>query len=156
GMPPSTGPIGPRRERVPHARIFSHWPILFFPIFRDFAMTDQYEKLAADLELYAAVCLRIRPKSGGLIPLRFNSTQRLLHEKLEDQLKRRGKVRALVLKGRQTGISTYTAARLFWKTTHRRGCRARILAHRLDASDTLFGIVQRFHEHLDPDLKPHT
>jgi hypothetical protein len=117
---------------------------------------DQYQKLAGDLPLYAAVCLRIRPKAGALAPLSLNATQRFLDNKLDDQLERRGKVRALVLKGRQTGVSTYVGARFYHKVTHRRGCRARILTHRQDATDNLFGIVQRFHDHCDEELKPRT
>jgi hypothetical protein len=117
---------------------------------------DQFTKLANDLELFCAVCLRIRPKAGSLASFHLNASQRYLHGKLEDQIKRKGRVRALVLKGRQMGVSTYVAARLYHKVTHSRGCRARILAHRLDATDHLFGIVQRFHEHNDPELKPHT
>jgi hypothetical protein len=116
---------------------------------------EQYARLAANLELYAAWCLKIRPKAGGLANFQFNSAQRYLHGQLEAQLKRRGRVRALVLKGRQMGISTLIAARFFHAVTNRRGCRARILAHRLDATDHLFGIVGRFFENCDPDLKPH-
>jgi hypothetical protein len=117
---------------------------------------DQYQKLSTDLGLYAAVCLKIRPKAGALAPLELNATQRFLHGKLEAQLERKGKVRALVLKGRQTGVSSYVGARLYHKVTHRRGCRARILTHLQDATDNLFTIVQRFHDHCDEEVKPHT
>ena len=61
-----------------------------------------------------------------------------------------------MLKGRQTGVSTYVGARFYHKVTNRQGCRARILTHLQDATDNLFGIVQRFHDHCDEEVKPHT
>jgi hypothetical protein len=36
-----------------------------------------------------------------------------LHRRLQEQLAKTGKVRAIVLKARQLGISTYTASRFF-------------------------------------------
>jgi hypothetical protein len=117
---------------------------------------DQYRKLSTDLGIYGALCLKIRPKAGSLTPLALNATQRFLHERLEAQLEKRRKVRALVLKGRQTGVSTYVGARFYHKVTNRQGCRARILTHLQDATDNLFGIVQRFHDHCDEEVKPHT
>ncbi len=43
---------------------------------------------------YAAKCLKIRPKKGGLIPLDLNRVQRHIHERLQRQIKQTGKVRA--------------------------------------------------------------
>jgi hypothetical protein len=116
---------------------------------------EQYARLAADLELYCAAALRITLKGGGFSPFHLNSTQRHLHARLEDQLKKKGKVRALVLKARQLGISTYIAARFFHKVTHQQGVRAHILAHSLTTSNHLFSIVQHFYDHCPEDLKPH-
>jgi hypothetical protein len=39
---------------------------------------------------------------------------------------------------------------------NRQGCHARIVTHLQDATDNLFGIVQRFHDHRDEEVKPHT
>src|SRR5262249_42635184 len=109
-----------------------------------------------DLELYARTCLKIRTKSGSIVPLVFNRPQLDLHTRLEAQIKSTGSVRALVLKARQVGISTYIAARYFHKTTHRKGLRTYILSHLDDASDNLFGMVRRFHDELPADLKRST
>src|SRR5690606_38488968 len=103
-------------------------------------------KLKDDFQHYADKCLRIRTKAGATLPLNLNRSQRYLHERLEDQRKRTGKVRALVLKGRQVGISTYIAGRFYWRITHKRGFRAFILAHLDIASDNLFEIAKRYHD----------
>lgn len=113
-------------------------------------------KLASNFEVYSHACLRIRTKAGGVERFALNRTQRHLHQRLEAQLKDRRKVRALVLKGRQVGISTYLAGRYYHKTTHRRGYLTQILTHLDDASDNLFGMAKRFHEHCNPLVKPET
>lgn len=114
------------------------------------------QRLKSDFEHYADKCLRIRTKAGGTLPLMLNRSQRFLHAKLEDQLKRTGKVRALVLKGRQVGISTYIAGRFYWRITHKKGFRAFILAHLDVASDNLFEIAKRYHDACPDLVKPKT
>jgi len=54
------------------------------------------------------------------------------------------------------GISTYIGARFYHKTTHRRGCRTFILTHLDDATDNLFGMVKRFHDHCPTEVRPET
>jgi hypothetical protein len=56
-----------------------------------------------DLLYYAPNCLKIRTKSGDVTPFTFNKAQRYIHERLENQKGQTGKVRALILKGRQQG-----------------------------------------------------
>lgn len=113
-------------------------------------------KLRDDFEHYAAKCLRIRTKAGTIQPLRLNTAQRYLHSRLEAQRARTGKVRALVLKGRQQGISTYIGGRYYWRVTHRRGARVFILTHEQSATDNLFGMANRYHEHCPALVKPAT
>jgi hypothetical protein len=112
-------------------------------------------RLKDELEHYAAKCLRIRPDlGGGAVPFVFNRSQQILHARLEEQRARTGRVRALVLKGRKMGISTYVGARYFHKVTHRRGIRVYILTHQQEATDTLFGMVERYYENLPGLVKP--
>lgn len=108
-----------------------------------------------DLERYAKDCLRIRDKEGRILLFPgFNSAQRYVHTRLEEQRARIGKVRALVLKGRQQGISTYIAARFYRRATLFRGVGVYILSHEQAASDNLFKMVDRFQVH-NP-IRPHT
>lgn len=112
------------------------------------------EKLANDFALFAKECLKIKDKSGKIIPFEFNTAQRHIHERLEAQLKATGKVRALLLKGRQQGGSTYIGGRFYWKTTMKAGQSAFIMAHEQKATNNLFDMVGRYHDH--NRLAPHT
>ncbi|MCL5459661.1 hypothetical protein M3M33_13585, partial [Loigolactobacillus coryniformis] len=75
-------------------------------------------RLRDDFESYSRACLHIRTKAGSVLPFKLNDTQRALHERLQTQLRTMGKVRAIVLKGRQVGVSTYIGGRLYWRGTH--------------------------------------
>lgn len=108
-----------------------------------------------EYQRFAGRCLKIRTKGGGqLMPLLFNRAQRFIHEKLEAQLKQTGMVRALILKGRQLGCSTYLGGRFYHKVTQNFGVKAFILTHLDEATDNLFDMVDRFHENNNPLLKP--
>lgn len=101
-----------------------------------------------DLERFAQDCLRIRDKDSGLCLFPgFNTAQRYVHAQLEAQRAKTGKVRAIVLKGRQQGISTYTAIRFYNRATLHRGVSVYILSHEQTASDKLFKMVDRFQVH---------
>lgn len=120
-----------------------------------------------DFVYYAPRALRIRPKAPenvalmspealGVIPLVLNRAQMHLHAKIEEQKKTTGKVRVLGLKGRQQGFSTYVEGRFYWLTTGTFGCSTEILTHEAKATENLFGMVQRYHDHCPDALKPHT
>jgi hypothetical protein len=104
-----------------------------------------FQRLKDDFAHYASCCLWIRPKSGGIAPFRLNAVQSRLHARAEAQLAATGRVRAIVLKARQPGVSTYVEGRLYWKVTHHTGVRAFILTHRDQATRNLFAIARRFH-----------
>ncbi|RYZ46975.1 MAG: hypothetical protein EOO72_00670 [Myxococcaceae bacterium] len=117
------------------------------------------QRLKDDFPHYASRCLKIRTKevTGGDLPcLKLNRAQLYIHEKLEAQLKRRGFVRAIVLKGRQQGCSTYVEARFYWKVSHLKGVRAYILTHEDAATVNLFDMAKRYHDHVPALVKPST
>lgn len=113
-------------------------------------------RLRDDLPHFCSKCLKIRTKSGAIKELVLNKAQLYLHSRLEQQMAETGKVRAIIVKGRKQGCSTYIAARHYHKVTHRTGFKAFILTHLADATDNLFGMVDRFHEKNNPLLKPVT
>lgn len=108
-------------------------------------------RLRDDFEHYAAKCLKIRTKTAQIKPFVLNAAQRLLHQAAEDQMREKGRVRIITVKGRQQGISTYINGRGYHKTTHSKGWRSYILAHDQAGTNNLFEMVQRFYEHT-PDL----
>lgn len=113
-------------------------------------------QLRDEFPLYAARCLQLRSKAGQILPLMLNDCQQHLHARLEAQRADSGRVRAVVLKARQWGCSTYVAGRFYWRVTHRRGVRAMVMAHKRDASNNLFAMVERFHAHCPAPLRAAT
>lgn len=115
-----------------------------------------HHKLNFDLSYFSSNApMLIKPKSGDSIPLKLNNAQRMLHGMLEKQKEEKGFVRALVLKGRQQGISTYINAR-FYHHTRRGGINTFILSHEASTTDKLFKMVKRFHEGVHDSLRPDT
>lgn len=117
---------------------------------------DPRARLAADFEFYARNCLSIRSKSGKVGRFALNRAQRHIHEKIERQRAETGRVRALILKGRQQGCSTYVGGRFYWRTTWAKGLRTFILTHEDQATQNLFEMVNRYHEHCPPFVRPST
>ena len=74
------------------------------------------ELLKSNLPFFAKTALQIRTKEGKITPFVFNRAQLYVHQKLEEQKRQTGMVRALILKGRQQGCSTYVGARFYHKT----------------------------------------
>lgn len=115
---------------------------------------QQRKRLFSDFPFYSKNCLFIRTKDAGLDPFRLNKAQLYIHEKIEEQRQITGKVRAIILKGRQQGCSTYVEGRFIWRTSHEKGVRAFILTHEDDASQNLFKMAKRYYDHLPPFVKP--
>src|SRR5215213_4079143 len=113
-------------------------------------------KFRDDFLFYAPKCLRIRTKKGEVHRLRLNEAQIYLHQQLEAQKAETGKVRALILKGRQQGCSTYVGGRYYHLTTQSEGFRTFILTHEDAATQNLFEMVNRYHDHVDDVVKPRT
>lgn len=120
------------------------------------AVSEHEVKLLSDLEYFAAQVLKIRPKSGGLVPFIFNPVQRKLHRIIEEQRALTGTVRIVVLKARQEGVSTYVAGRYYHKTIKKPGFLTAIVAHEKPAVRNLFGLVKRMHDHVPEELRPET
>lgn len=112
------------------------------------------QRLKDDFEHYAEKCLKIRTKNGSTEPFTLNRAQKYIHQKIEHQLLNTGRVRAIILKGRQQGCSTYVEGRFYWKTTHRKGVRTFILTHEQQATDNLFRLAQRYHANCPALVKP--
>lgn len=116
----------------------------------------QREKLKTDFEFYARNCLSIRTKAGALKPFVLSKTQQYVLERLEEQRKATGKVRAIVLKARQMGLSTFIGGRYYWRVTHNKGVRAFILTHEQASTEALFEMTERYHENAPHFIKPST
>lgn len=114
------------------------------------------QRLKDDFEHYAGKCLKIRTKAGAIVPLGLNAAQRYIHARVEEQRARTGKVRAVVLKGRQQGCSTYIEGRFYWRVSHTKGVRAFILTHEEEATNNLFELADRYHKNCPEKVRPST
>jgi hypothetical protein len=112
------------------------------------------KELRKDYQVFAKRCLKIKIKAGEIASFDFNAAQDHIHREIEDQLKRIGKVRKVLLKGRQQGGSTYVAGRYYKKVTETKGFSAFILSHEAKTTSRLFEMIQRYHKHCNPLLKP--
>jgi len=117
---------------------------------------DKKEYYKENFEDFARDNIKIITKdsSKGFVPLEFNDAQKVINDKLEQQLKDTGKVRAIILKARQQGISTYCAARVFWKTYYNAYTRSVVMAHDSPTSDALFAMSKNLIQHMNDDMRP--
>lgn len=118
--------------------------------------TSYHNRLQTDFPFFARHSLFIRNKGGVMVPLELNEAQRYIHAKLEAQINDIGRVRALLLKGRQQGASTYISGRFYWKTTRNPGKATFILSHEADTTEKLFQMVERYHANCPLPVKAET
>ena len=110
---------------------------------------DNFEKFANDN-------LKIITKDAkkGFVNFSFNDCQKQISEILDEQIKETGKVRAIILKARQQGISTYCAGRVFWKTYFTPHARSVVMAHDSATSDALFNMSRNLIRNMEKIYKP--
>ncbi len=100
--------------------------------------------------------LKIRDKSGKIVPLKLNPPQRRLYETIREQWKAGKPVRIIILKARQMGFSTLTEAIIFWYTVTSEQSESLIVAHQEESTGNLFRMSKRFLDELPGPLKPMT
>lgn len=110
------------------------------------------KKIRKSFPLYSKNVLKIVDKQGNVVPFRMNRGQKLAHDMLEKQLAETGRVRALVIKARQVGISTYVEGRFFWKVTGRKNSHAFVLSHLAESTKSLFKMVKGFYNNAPHDI----
>jgi len=101
----------------------------------------------SDRIAYCSDNLWIRTKDAQLIQLRPNQAQRLVEARVERQKRETGRVRVVVLKARQEGISTWVAARIYHGCTLWPRRRGLVLADDLDRAAEIFSIYERYEDH---------
>lgn len=84
----------------------------------------------------------------------MNEAQRRLHEVVERQYAAEGRVRVIILKARQMGLSTYVGGRMFSRVSQRNAKKAMVATHHADSTKALFDMTKRFQEHCPELLRP--
>ena len=114
------------------------------------------KRLYTDFPFYAKAALSIRTKEGEIAPLKLNPAQQILDDAVQKQLQNEGKIRIIILKARQQGLSTYTGGYLYYAVSQEKARKAMVITHHADSTRALFDLTKRFHEHCPEILKPHT
>ena len=120
---------------------------------------EKREKLKGysdDFASFAEEQIKIITKdaSQGFVPFKLNECQRRITDALSKQLAETGRVRAIILKARQQGISTYCAGRVFWKSYYSPHSRSVVMAHDSATSDSLFNMSKNLIKNMDGELSP--
>jgi hypothetical protein len=114
------------------------------------------KRLYEDFEFYAKHALKIRTKEGTIAPLVLNDAQQIFMKTVVRQLQTTGKVRVVVLKGRQQGLSTIIEGILYWWTSQHKATKALVMTHLGESTKALFDMTKRYHDQCPEILKPHT
>ena len=109
-----------------------------------------------DFSLFAEEQVKIITKDAteGFVPFKLNAAQVEITKRLSKQLEDTGKVRAIILKARQQGISTYCAGRVFWKSFFTPYARSVVMAHDSATSDALFNMSKNLIKNMQGELAP--
>jgi hypothetical protein len=107
-------------------------------------LVERMQRWRSDLPLYGRETLKVVNKESALVPLVMNVPQMIIHAKAQTQMRDHGLVRALILKARKQGSSTYVGARFYHRTQLFKHRRAKVMAHDQDSTNALFAMVQTF------------
>lgn len=100
------------------------------------------KRLYDDFAFYSKSALKIRTKAGEIAPLKLNAAQQILHDAVTKQIEAEGKVRVIILKARQQGLSTYVGGYLYHSVSQQKAKKAMVLSHLSDSTRALFDMTR--------------
>jgi hypothetical protein len=109
------------------------------------------EAIATDTPFFAENCLRIVDKRGRRVALVPNEPQLRFDATLEEQRAEGRPMRAIVLKARQLGISTWTQAKIIQRVTQNSDHHALTVAQDKTTAGQLIGIAELMYANLPAD-----
>ena len=125
-------------------------------LIREKEKRNKLNEYSTDFSQFAKEQIKIITKDAteGFVSFKLNTAQEIITEKLSEQIKETGKVRAIILKARQQGISTYCAGRVFWKSYFTPYARSVVMAHDSATSDNLFNMSKNLIKNMAGELSP--
>lgn len=114
------------------------------------------KRLYEDFEFYAKHALKIRTKEGNVKPFTLNEAQNQLLKAVKDQLKTEGKIRVVILKARQMGLSTLVGGWLYYHISQHKAQKGLVVTHHADSTRALFDMTKRYFDNTPEILKPHS
>ncbi len=122
----------------------------------DDALREVRKRLYTDFEFYAKHALKIRTKEGNVQPFSLNAAQKKLLDAVSEQMTSEGKVRVVILKARQMGLSTLVGGWLYWWISQHTAQKALVITHHADSTRALFDMTKRYFDNTPEILKPHS
>jgi hypothetical protein len=120
------------------------------------AMRAVRQRLRDDFPYYAQKALKIRTKEAQVVPFVLNDAQWILQQAIDKCIAETGRVRIIILKGRQQGLSTYVGGRLYARVSQSQAKKAIVVTHKSDSTTALFNMTKRYHENVPEILRPST
>lgn len=112
------------------------------------------KKLKENPSFYIQNLLKIKTKKRDIKSLRFNIVQKKVYATIK-KLRDAGKaVRVIILKARQTGISTLIGSLIFQDTATHRNVSSLIIAHDKESTAHLFKMPKLFYDRMDDNFRP--
>lgn len=116
---------------------------------------EKHNKLTGDFRYFAEQTLKVNPAGGGApIPFILNKSQIYVNHVIEEEIKKKGLVRAIILKARRHGISTLIGGRHYQGSSMQEGVRTIIIAHDSKTTRELFDMIKGFRDNAPEALKP--
>src|SRR4051812_17928047 len=112
------------------------------------------KRLRDDFDFYAGNALQIRTKTAEIVPLSLNTAQRELIDVVNAQWRSEGKVRVIILKARQMGLSTAVGGFLYFRTSQNRAQKALVMTHKAESTAALFEMTKRYYDNTPDALRP--
>jgi hypothetical protein len=120
------------------------------------ARTQVRKRLRDEFDYYAENALLIRNKQAEIVPLVPNEAQRRLLEIVNKQWAAEGRVRVIILKARQMGLSTAVGGWLYFRTSQNRAQKTLVMTHKAESTAALFEMTKRYYDNTPNALKPST
>lgn len=121
---------------------------------KDLLLAEKTAMMDDPLLLVEGNYLTIKTKQGELKRLELNTVQKRLMGLIRLRLNEKKPIRIIILKARQTGISTLLEAIGYAITSQHEAVNSLVVADDIDGANYLFGMQKLFQEMLDPHLRP--
>src|SRR3989344_7175942 len=103
---------------------------------------------------YIELALYIKTKQKQLIKLRFNQAQELIYNRIMKIRKAGRQIRAIFLKARQEGVSTFCESMIFENTVSNSNVNSLIVAHEPESTEEIFRMSKLYYDMLPEPAKP--
>lgn len=115
---------------------------------------EELKEILSDFEQFCFRMLKIKNKSGEMVPLILNDAQRRYASKVFADIAAGKPVRIVILKARQMGFSTVTEALIYYFTSLQEAKNGFIVAQSSDASSNLYDMFQLYYEKVPAIIQP--